>query len=209
MDNDPDVTDLVHDAADGSQHAWDCLVDRYTPLVMSVIRRHRLDVDDAQDAYQTVWLRLVEHLARIEEPRALPGWLTTTARHECLRLIRARARVHPLDPTSLDEAGLDDGRQRVNESSVEDGLLRQERHQALLAAFAELPDHQRALLMLLLADPPMSYEEIGRRLDVSVGYIGPTRSRALDRLRRSPHLRALSDHTTGGGGGRHDRTAVA
>jgi DNA-directed RNA polymerase specialized sigma24 family protein len=34
------------------------------------------------------------------------------------------------------------------------------------------------------ADDALSYEEVARRLSTSVGSIGPTRSRCLDKLRR-------------------------
>ena len=73
----------------GDAAAWDALVDRYLPLVTAVIGRLRLSPADADDVNQTVWLRLVEHLDGLREPRALPGWLATTARNEGLRLIRA------------------------------------------------------------------------------------------------------------------------
>ncbi|WP_442940197.1 RNA polymerase sigma factor [Nocardioides sp. B-3] len=68
---------LVNEARGGSQSAWNQLVERLLPLVTSLIRRHRLFGADADDVNQTVWLRLVEHLDRIDEPRALPGWLAT------------------------------------------------------------------------------------------------------------------------------------
>ena len=51
---------------------------RYLPLMLSVVRRHRLQDAKAEDVAQTVWLRLVEHLGDIREPRALPGWIVTT-----------------------------------------------------------------------------------------------------------------------------------
>ena len=43
----------------------------------------------------------------------------------------------------------------------------------------ELAPKQRALLLLLAADPPLGYQEISRRLDIPVGSIGPTRARYL------------------------------
>jgi DNA-directed RNA polymerase specialized sigma24 family protein len=60
-------------AGNGDQLAWDALVERYAPLAWSIGRRHRLDRADAEDACQTVWLRLVEHLNRLRDPDALPG----------------------------------------------------------------------------------------------------------------------------------------
>jgi hypothetical protein len=58
---------------------------------------------------------------------------------------------------------------------VDSDRLAAERHEALLRAVAELPEGQRALL-LLVEDPPVSYEEISRRLGLPVESIGPTRA---------------------------------
>lgn len=44
---------LVVRAAGGDQAAWDLLVERYTGLVWSVARGHRLDPEDAADVVQT------------------------------------------------------------------------------------------------------------------------------------------------------------
>ena len=75
-------------------------------------------------------------------------------------------------------------------------LLAAERRSALREAFAGLPLASRDLLALLIADPPIPYVEISRRLGVPVGSIGPTRARILDKLRRSPAIEALlyDDH---------------
>src|SRR5690349_6704989 len=93
-----EVDELVRAARAGDAAAWDALVDRYLPLVTAVIRRLRLSAADADDVNQTVWLRLVEHLDTLREPKALPGWLATTARNEGLRAIRRKGRDLPVDP---------------------------------------------------------------------------------------------------------------
>jgi RNA polymerase sigma factor (sigma-70 family) len=152
-----------------------------------VIRRHRLHGDDAEDVVQTVWLRLVEKLGSIREPEALPGWILTTARNECLHLIKARKSVAPTD---LEDRGWPDG---TGPAPVDSDLLEAERHEALLVALAGLPERQRRLLLLLMEDPPLSYEEIGSRLGVPVGSIGPTRARALARIRANGAVQALLD----------------
>src|SRR3954447_14061016 len=114
----PEVEQLVESARAGDAAAWDALVDRYLPLVTAVIRRLRLSAADADDVNQTVWLRLVEHLDSLREPRALPGWLATTARNEGLRGIRQRSRDLPVDPagTTFDTAEAPD----PGEALVED-----------------------------------------------------------------------------------------
>ena len=190
MDGDPDadpIPALVAAALDGDAASWNRLVERYTPVVLSVVRRFRLQGTDADDVVQIVWLRLVEKLGAIREPEALPGWIVTTARRECLHLIRAR---RLMSPTDLDEQAPPAG---SGDTALDSDLLEAERHAALLAALAELPDRQRNLLLLLLEDPPLSYDEISARLDMPVGSIGPTRARALARIRSSHAMQALLD----------------
>src|SRR5512138_2838796 len=89
MRDDPTVIALVARATQGEQTAWDGIVERFAPLVWSICRGFRLTDADANDVGQNVWLRLVEYLPRLREPAALPGWLATTTRHECLRVQRA------------------------------------------------------------------------------------------------------------------------
>jgi DNA-directed RNA polymerase specialized sigma24 family protein len=90
--DDPVVTGLVTRARNGDQQAWDALVDRYAPLIWSICRRHRLEAGDAQDAAQTVWLKLLDHLESLRDPAALPGWLATTTRRECGRILHTALR---------------------------------------------------------------------------------------------------------------------
>jgi RNA polymerase sigma factor (sigma-70 family) len=193
MDTTEPLATLVPAAREGDQHAWDTIVDRFLPLVGAVIRQHRLSEADGDDVSQTVWLRLVEHLGDLREPDALPGWIRTTARNECLRVINARGRMRPVDPqegTGLDVAVAD---------VADDELIAAERRQVLRDALEELPAGRRDLLLLLLTDPPIAYEEISARLGIPIGSIGPTRARALDQLRRTRALRGLGPDPVGGG----------
>jgi len=175
---------LVGAAADHDDEAWNELVRRFAGLVAYTIRRYRLSAADAQDVSQLVWLHLVEHLSTLREPAALPGWLATTTRHECERHLRVNGRSVATDPLMLEPFGRPAG------PEVDESLLADERRQALLEGLAELTAHQRDLLLMLSADPPYSYAEISRSMDIPVGSIGPTRSRILARLRETGPLRA-------------------
>jgi hypothetical protein len=75
--------------------------------------------------------------------------------------------------------------------TAEQELLQAERHAALREAFLDLPSYGQRLIALLIADPPVPYAEISARLGIPVGSIGQTRSRYLDRPRRSPAIAAL------------------
>jgi DNA-directed RNA polymerase specialized sigma24 family protein len=60
-----------------------------------------------------------------------------------------------------------------------------ERDRGLWHAFNRLRPRDQVLLdMLLVADPRPSYEEVSAALDLPIGSIGPTRARALERLRQ-------------------------
>jgi RNA polymerase sigma factor (sigma-70 family) len=179
------VTDLVTGARNGQKQAWDAVVDRYAPLIWSICRRHGLGRADTEDVGQAVWLHLAGHLGNLREPAALPGWLATTARRECLRVLRAGrplAAGQVLDAETLpdDQAG-----------SAEQELLAAERQAALRAAFLDLPPRGQRLIALLLEDPPVPYAEISARLGITIGSIGPTRRRYLDKMRRHPAIAAL------------------
>jgi RNA polymerase sigma factor (sigma-70 family) len=188
----PPVADLVTRARTGDAQAWDALVERYAPLIWSICRRHRLAGADAGDVGQSVWLRLVGHLDNIRDPAALPGWLATTTRRECGRVLRTTRSPHPAghrpDTETLpDEQGV----------IAEQELLAAEAHTALREAVSQLPPRDRQLIALLTEDPPLPYAQISARLGIPVGSIGPRRRRCLDKIRRHPAIAALISPETG------------
>ena len=171
------VSSLVTRARDGDEHAWDDLVARYLGMVHAICRGHGLCGEDAADVNQVVWLRLVEHLARLRSPEAVGGWIAATTRNECLRVLRTSDRlVLTGDDTAFDDL---DGR----DAGIDAGLLVYERDRALLAAFGRLGGRCQRLLRLMLTDPPLRYDEISAALDMPVGSIGPTRGRCIAQLR--------------------------
>jgi RNA polymerase sigma factor (sigma-70 family) len=201
-----EVGRLVRASAEGNEAAWGQLVRRYSSLVMAVTRSFQLSAEDAQDVSQTVWLRLVENLANLREPEALPGWLATTTQRECMRYVRGVRRVLPVDP--LSDGALEQG----TTPDLDAEMLRCELHQALRDGLAELPARDQYLLRLRAADPPTSYHEISQLLGIAIGSIGPTLRRSLDRLRETSAVRAyLSAAPTkdgGTGGDRHELAQV-
>lgn len=175
---DPSTSNLVRDAAGGDQGAWNQLVERYSRLVWAVARGHRLAHADSADVFQTTWLRLVEHLGRLRDPEQLAGWLSTTARHESLRVLRMGRRERPDDVANGRESN------RQGDPGPEPALLAHEERATVAAAFTRLSERCQALLRLAVAEPGMSYADIAQALGIPVGSIGPTRGRCLQQLRR-------------------------
>jgi RNA polymerase sigma factor (sigma-70 family) len=179
------MIDLITRARTGDKQAWDMLVDRYAPLIWSICRKHQLGAD-AEDISQSVWTQLLDHLGKIRDPAALPGWLATTTRQECLRLL-GTARGPLADGYVMDAEAVPDEQARTAAEEV----LAAERNAALCEAFRELPPRGQRLILLLIEDPPVPYAEISARLGIPVGSIGPARRRCLDTLRRHPATAAL------------------
>jgi RNA polymerase sigma factor (sigma-70 family) len=172
---------LVAAAADGDPQAWRELIDRFAVLIRSVTRSHRLSEADAEDVAQLTWLRAVEHIGRLHDPERFGAWVGTTARRECLRVLHGRKRVVP----TCDEVANPLFAAHVDEDEI---ALAAERRTAVRQALTTLPDRQRTLLRLLHSETEHSYEAIGRKLGMPIGSIGPTRGRAIDRLRKEIHL---------------------
>jgi len=174
---DDDLGARLAAAAAGDRASWDVLVDRFNGLVWSVARSFRLSDEDSADVVQTTWLRLLDHVDRIEDPQRLGSWLATTARHESLHTLRRSSREPVLDVVQIMDP-VPDPRPPVDHE-----ILRAERDTALWDLFERLSDGCRRLLRIMVATPPPSYADIATALDMPVGSIGPTRARCLAALR--------------------------
>lgn len=168
---------LVSRAAAGEPEAWDGLIQRFSGMVLSVARGNGLNPSDAADVSQTVWLRLVEHLGRIENPERVAGWLAVTTQRESRRFRRNAQRSIPV---------ADDGafEPRWPAAGPDSAILALERDRRVAAACAQLAPRCRQMLAMLFDEEPPTYKELSAVLDMPAGSIGPTRMRCLDCLRR-------------------------
>jgi RNA polymerase sigma factor (sigma-70 family) len=170
--------DLLAGVCRGSATAWAEVVARYRGLVRARIASFRLQPCDAADAEQATWMRLAEHAHRIHTADALPGWLAVVARRECLAILRRGA----AGPVLAHDAAVE----RVDPAApVEEQVLDRVEARAVWLAVERLPARQRDLVHALFGAAPLPYEEIVARMGIPAGSIGPTRARALGRLRRA------------------------
>lgn len=178
MPDAPSLTSLVASASAGDAAAWGSIVDRFSSLLWGTARSFRLSQAEAEDVVQNTWLRLLDNLSGIQQPEALAGWLATTARYECLGLLRRRGRDHLVRDDDLAATVVDD-----NAVALDSALLTDERDAQLWSCFNQLPERCRRLLRILMAHDRPNYTEVAAALDMPVGSIGPTRGRCLGTLR--------------------------
>jgi DNA-directed RNA polymerase specialized sigma24 family protein len=79
-------------------------------------------------------------------------------------------------------------RQATDLQSPEATVLARERVVALRDAVTRLTDRQRTLITTMLSREEPGYERLSADLRMPLGSIGPTRGRALARLREDPRL---------------------
>jgi RNA polymerase sigma factor (sigma-70 family) len=182
-----DYAPTVLDARSGCERAWETLVARFTPTLRNVVHGYRLSSADVDDVVQTAWASAFSHLGGLRDPDAFAGWLCVIARREALRTIRRRQ-----SEVLVDEPRFPD---QSDHATPESALLDAEEHDVLHTAVKRLPDRQRTLLDALLRDSATSYADISRTLGLPLGAIGPTRERALARLRRDRVLTAVASHS--------------
>jgi RNA polymerase sigma factor (sigma-70 family) len=183
-----DLQTVVSAAVRNDQRAWERLVAEFTPMIRGVACHHRLSSFDQDDVVQRTLMALVSHIGDVYEPLGIGAWLATTARRECLRVIRARAREFPSErvitrqPPHVDEYFPGD---RERREAV--------RREAVRQAATSMSLRQRSLMSALSIEPALSYEQISQKLDIPVGSIGPSRQRCIQRMRMHPRISQLLD----------------
>ena len=171
-----DLDRLLERSQKGDSAAWSMLVQNFQGLVYSIPRRYRLNEEDAADVFMFTFQALYQNVDRLTTGRALPKWLATTATRETLKLMRLRGN-HEADMPLEELIASED-------ADCEVEAIRSSEARQVRAALIKLGGRCRELLQMLYCDEEPAYAEIAAALKISVGAIGPTRSRCLGKLRK-------------------------
>ncbi len=184
---DDHLADLVAGALSGHGDAWNALVSRLERVVWKSVNMMTTDREVRDDAFAATWLRLAERLDGIREPEKLPGWLTTTATNEVRQIVRQRHRQDiSITESWSASSGIGDLVDTLvgDEGEHSDGLVADERRRHVRSAFGRLDEPCREIItVLVLADPPVPYDEASAVLGRPIGSLGPSRRRCLDKMR--------------------------
>lgn len=164
----------------GDERAWAELVKSFATLVYSTARQAGLQSNDAEDVFQHTFLALYRNLDRIEDARRLVKWIAVTASREAIRISKQKARF---DDTTAANALLDEVI-RDDERSAEELLVASSQSQLAIDGLEQLQESCKNLLQALFEENPRPYDEIAAELGISIGSIGPTRARCIEKLRR-------------------------
>jgi RNA polymerase sigma factor (sigma-70 family) len=181
----PDDARLVQECLAGNEEAWSQLIDKYKALIYSIPIKYGLPAQEAADVFQATCMELLEHLAELREPRALPKWLMQVAHHQCYRRKQQDRRIVSWDG----EPGLPEPE---TPSIAEETVRQTQQEQALREAIATLsPQCRRLVELLFFTAPARPYAEVAAELGLAPGSIGFTRQKCIERLRRQLHNRGF------------------
>jgi RNA polymerase sigma-70 factor (ECF subfamily) len=166
---------LVAASLDGDRAAFDEIVERHQRSVYQVCFRFTNNHEDARDLAQETFVRAWKGLASFKGQAALSTWLYRIAVNVSLNRVSAR---RP-DSEALDADRFID----PSSEAPGEGLLRDERARAVRRAINELPDKQRATLILRTYHE-LSHQEIAAILGSSVGAVKANFFHALANLKK-------------------------
>ncbi|HME45062.1 MAG TPA: sigma-70 family RNA polymerase sigma factor [Syntrophorhabdales bacterium] len=172
----PDDPDLINRFKDGDVSAFEELVRKHQDRIYNLCRYMVQDAQEAQDAAQDVFLKAYGSLKAFRPDASLYTWLYRIAVNTCLDY-RRKARPEQTE----DESVIDD--LASTEPSPEQHYQSKEIGQTIQLALQKLPEQLRAAVVLKEIED-LSYEEIAKVLDTSIGTVKSRISRAREELRR-------------------------
>jgi len=173
------IGDLFVQLRDGDRDAAEELVNTLSGMVVRTVRNAGVMPSAVEDVAATTWLKLFENVDRVSEPKAVAGWLRTTAHNESMQWHRKQKRAGP----AIDSVGFDLPVDEVGFELLENRAIDQARITAVQAVFDSLSDRCRTILALKSQTPRLSNKQVATELGVPLGSVGPTYSRCLAKLR--------------------------
>jgi RNA polymerase sigma-70 factor, ECF subfamily len=173
--SDLDEPALVAAALAGRPGAFDLIVERHRRSVYQLCYRFVANHEDASDLTQDVFLRAYRGLRNFRGTSSLATWLYRIGVNVCLNRVSVKTPAkEPIDP----EQHVD-----TRSESPAERVLRGERAVRVRAAIAQLPDKQRATLILRMYHE-LSHQEIAEALDSTVGAVKANFFHALANLKK-------------------------
>jgi RNA polymerase sigma factor (sigma-70 family) len=150
LSSDGNLVAMIRDGQDG---AFETLYERHHRSILSFCRHLLGDAFEAEDAVQHTFMAAYRELAYTTKDITVRPWLFTIARNRCYSILRSRR-----------EQPTDDFDQLMTEG-LSSQVQQREDLRELLRDMADLPDEQRAALVLSELDA-LSHHQIGDVLGV-------------------------------------------
>jgi RNA polymerase sigma-70 factor (ECF subfamily) len=187
MHTDPD-TQLMLDFKAGDEHAFQNLFDKYKSRVITYCFRFCRSKAVAEELAQETFLKVYKAAGRYRPKARFSTWLFKIATNVCLNELRRpvyRNRVESLDQITENEAGAKVSKvAATQQESPHAMLVHQEQQEMVHMAIEQLPEKQRAALLLRI-EGEFSYGEIGQQINRSENHVKTLIHRGRMRLKKA------------------------
>jgi len=181
----PDDQVLIERAQKGDRNALDSLIRKHERRAYQYAFRLTSNAEEAGDVVADAFVRVYSALQNFKGQSAFTTWLyrILTNCYLDLRKKEKTRQTASLDSTLMTSEG-EVERQIEDDSLTPHELFeRGERERAVQDAVAELPEYQRAMIVMYHAES-MAYEEIAEALDLPIGTVKSRLNRARLSLRQ-------------------------
>ncbi len=171
-----DLRKLVQRCLDGQQDAMQELVERYQSQVFGLCYRMLSNREDAEDATQETFIRVLKSLERWDATRDFDPWLLAIAGNRCRTMLAKRSRRPPSTPLV----------EHLPDKTPSMQAARNLAEEVALALEDVREEYRRAFL--LFHEQELSYAEIAETLDCPIGtvktWVHRARRELISRLQR-------------------------
>ncbi len=157
---DDGLMDLV---ASGDQRAFGELFSRYGGKVLGFAKKILGDLERAEEASQDIWVKVVKQAPNYQKEGYFNAWVMTMIRNHCLNIIRKDRRL-----SFKEDVG--EYIDSEHQGSFEKDIFNKYEIEQVSRAMDQLPDKQRVALTLLVTEE-LSYEELAKHMEASVGAV--------------------------------------
>jgi RNA polymerase sigma factor (sigma-70 family) len=166
----------------GHHGAFEALVQRYQPRLLAFCRHMLGSQEDAEDVLQEVFAASFNAMRADDRPINARPWLYRIARNRCLNHLR---RPQAAGQDSMDVFERDGG------TTTADTVHKREEFRHIVADVQELPESQRAALLLREIDA-LSYDQIAEAMETTVPSVKSLLVRARVSLAEASEARLLT-----------------
>jgi len=175
---------LIKKCQAGCRQSFDLLYRRYHPTMLQVARAIMKNEQDAEDAVQEIFSRVLLRIGQFRHEASFSVWLKVLAANVCKDMLRKKSR-HPTeflnDLSAADEMKIEVNRLPV---SQEEELIMRELLENLQAKISRLKEEHQKLIILRYIDG-LSYRKIAQLLDCSEAQVKSRLHQARKKLRRA------------------------
>ncbi len=174
-------------AEPSGDETFECMFQRYYPLVYQLAYRCTGQREEAEDIVQEAFIRFYHTPPQVTNEQDRRAWLCRVTTNLGLNALRSRQRriAHEHQVGESTQRVVSDEAARLN---PEQQVLEKEQADFIRSVLAELPERQQTYL--LLRSVGLSYAEIAQATGVAPASVGSLLARAEREFRRRYHERA-------------------